>query len=61
MKVPWWAHLLHFGVAASGVLTVVGGLAQVVPGPIAIAGALVAASAGTVKNYLTQIATKTGE
>ncbi len=42
--VPWWAHALHFGIAASAVLSVAGGF---IPGPI---GVIVAATAGPVKN-----------
>lgn len=55
MKVPLWAHLLHFGISASAVLAVAGGF---IPGPI---GVIVAATAGPVKNYLSRIATRTGE
>jgi hypothetical protein len=53
--IPWWAHVLHFGIAASAILSVAGGL---LPGPV---GVLVALSASPVKNYLAGIAAKTGE
>ncbi len=48
-QVPWWAHVLHFGIGASAILSVAGG---VIPGPVGVAIAL---SAGPVKNYLVDL------
>ena len=58
-KRPAWAGWLHFGIAATGVVTTVAAVLEIVPVPgLAVAGAVLAATAHPVSNLLARQALK---
>lgn len=58
VTVKWWAPWLHFGIAATGVISAVATVAGFVPGPVALVGTVLAAVASPVAKVLGHVETK---